>query len=142
MDENGAISILFSAIKNKPSNQVTSTLEGTIKNMSQPQAPKLFIQKYDKVHIERIVSSKSPTVFENDNDITISSNPYGSSEIDIKLNKTRYKFTRNKIKTNKTFQLRMQNRTTHGNIINNNIRPQSAGILSKIDPSKQYSRIK
>ena len=42
----------------------------------------------------------------------------------------------NKIKTTKTFQLRMQNRKTHGSIINKNIRPQSASMMIRICSQK------
>jgi hypothetical protein len=67
------VAILFSAIKNKTSHQVTSTSECQTKNMSKPEVPKLYANKHEKVdYQEQIASSKSPSLLGHDQEITLS----------------------------------------------------------------------
>lgn len=144
-NRNGEISILFSAVRNKTTNQLTSTYDGPLlQNMSKPEPPQLAIRRWEKDKLQN-----DPFVVTKDNDMSLSfsSNPYASKEA-IKpattkpqIGRNRFRatmrhthgFKDNKIRTTNAFQLRMENRKTHGNLVNSNIRPQSAGMLGKLN---------
>jgi len=161
---NGEMSVLFSEVINKTTNQMTSTCE-EVAHPSQdaPQPPHLIINMNSKPVAESLEPS--------DIAVTITSNPYinhasqkseGSrhnkfhsnkfqvtkgtkalceileitSKLRMQEREQRKSFNNTKIRMNNSFMLRMENRKTHGNIINSNIRPLSAGIMSKMSNQK------
>jgi hypothetical protein len=53
--------------------KITSTSESQTKNMSNPEVSKLYVNKHQKIdYQEQIASSKSPSLLEHDQEITLS----------------------------------------------------------------------
>ncbi|CAI2386905.1 unnamed protein product [Moneuplotes crassus] len=145
------VSVLFSAVRNKCRPLLaSSTFEGDGDGVfSHPEIPKCEVILQRKQGEEH----NSPSIFEQNGMVANpTNNPYvhNSTAKSHKSKRCRFqkRFTRkpineykgSKIKTTKSFQLRMENRRTHGSIIHNNIRPKSASLMSRIK-RKSYNKI-
>ncbi|CAI2361943.1 unnamed protein product [Moneuplotes crassus] len=139
-------SILYSAVRNHPTNNlISSTFEGNGSViLTHPEIPKCEI-KMQKKEIKKedshCPSSVAPD--HNEKQPNVESSAYKQKPVkktrrvksshfrkNTKITrKPSFVYKGSKIKTTKSFQLRMEERTAHKNLFHSNIRPKSAGLM-------------